>query len=327
MSDSGDTRQELTELVRHARAWVEWLKDSGLEEAHLEGDADALLAAPRPGARAGARRRAASAATPPAARKPAAPAARGRAAAPAQHRAPTPDSVTAKGAPEGGERAEPARRDPARDDDPAQDDPAERHRRLAVLAEEVSMCTKCRLHESRTHTAFARGNPDGDIVFIGEGPGFQEDQQGIPFVGKAGQLLDKMIAAMGYDRDDVYIANIVKCRPPDNRKPEPDEVAACAPYLEEQLSLVRPKVMVALGATGVQGLIGTTMGITRMRGKWKLYKGRIPLMPTFHPAYLLRQPAKKRDVWNDLKQVMKRLGKEPPSGKGSGKGSGKKKDG
>ena len=180
------------------------------------------------------------------------------------------------------------------------------------MADEVKACTKCRLHESRTNTAFARGNPDSELVFIGEGPGAEEDRQGLPFVGAAGQLLDKMIVAMGYQRDDVYIANIVKCRPPKNRKPEADEIAACAPYLEEQLALVDPKAMVALGGTGVQGLIGTRMGITRMRGTWKLYRGRIPLMPTFHPAYLLRSPDKKRDVWNDLKQVMRKLGKKPP---------------
>ena len=298
MSDGSDLRQELVELVRHTRAWVAWLRDSGLDEARVSGDPAQLLKAPAKGPR-----RSAGA----------------KAGARPKH---------AGAAPAGTERAAtaPARAAPAAPAAPASqpdagDDPAERHRRLAVLAEEVSRCTKCRLHESRTKTAFSRGNPDGDIVFIGEGPGFQEDQQGIPFVGKAGQLLDKMIVAMGYGRDEVYVANIVKCRPPDNRKPEPDEVAACAPYLEEQLSLVRPKVMVALGATGVQGLIGTSMGITRMRGQWKLYKGRIPLMPTFHPAYLLRQPAKKREVWNDLKQVMKRLGKEPPSKPSANKGT------
>jgi DNA polymerase len=188
----------------------------------------------------------------------------------------------------------------------------DRQKRLAVMAEEVKACTKCRLHESRTNTAFSRGNPDTELVFIGEGPGAEEDRQGLPFVGPAGQLLDKMIVAMGYQRDDVYIANIVKCRPPKNRKPEPDEIAACTPYLQEQLELVGPRVMVALGATGVQGLLGTRMGITRMRGTWKLYRGRVPLMPTFHPAYLLRSPEKKRDVWNDLKQVMRKLGKAPP---------------
>ena len=291
MNDDRDPREELQELVRHTRAWVAWLRDSGLDEAPVSTDPAQLLRAPTGAAR------------PRRARRQERPAPASPAAAPAARVAAPPTAATAP----------PAPAPVAASEAHTQDDSAERRRRLAVLADEVSRCTKCRLHESRTNTAFARGNPDGDIVFIGEGPGFDEDQQGIPFVGKAGQLLDKMIAAMGYDRDDVYVANIVKCRPPKNRKPEPDEVEACAPYLEEQLSLVRPKVMVALGATGVQGLIGTSIGITRMRGQWKLYKGRIPLMPTFHPAYLLRQPAKKREVWNDLKQVMKRLGKSPPS--------------
>ena len=296
MSDGSDLREELRELVQHTRAWVSWLRDSGLDEVEVSGDPAQLLSAPAKGER----------------RRPVAPT---TAPQPAPQPAPAqPAPAAARPAPAPAAPTAPAATD-------VDDDPAERRRRLAVLAEEVSRCTKCRLHESRTNTAFARGNPDGDIIFIGEGPGMQEDRQGIPFVGKAGQLLDKMIVAMGYGRDEVYVANIVKCRPPDNRKPEPDEVEACAPYLEEQLSLVRPKVMVALGATGVQGLIGTTMGITRMRGQWKLYKGRIPLMPTFHPAYLLRQPAKKREVWNDLKQVMKRLGKEPPSKPSANKGT------
>ena len=188
----------------------------------------------------------------------------------------------------------------------------DRRVQLSVLAEEVRGCQKCGLAKTRTKTVFARGNPFAELAFVGEGPGYDEDQQGEPFVGKAGQLLDRMIAAMGYARDDVYVANIVKCRPPENRKPEPDEMAACVGYLNTQLALIQPKVIVALGATAVQGLIGTSEGITRMRGKWKLYKGRIPIMPTFHPAYLLRQPGAKRDVWNDLQEVMKRVGKARP---------------
>ena len=187
----------------------------------------------------------------------------------------------------------------------------ERRTRLALLAEEVRSCTRCALHEARNLTVFSRGNPFSELCFIGEGPGADEDRLGEPFVGAAGQLLDRMIAAMGYHRDDVYICNIVKCRPPNNRKPEPAEMASCVPYLAQQVGLVQPKVIVALGATAVQGLIGTTEGITRLRGKWKLYKGSIPIMPTFHPAYLLRQPAAKREVWLDLQEVMKRLGKAP----------------
>ncbi|MBM4374911.1 MAG: uracil-DNA glycosylase [Deltaproteobacteria bacterium] len=194
----------------------------------------------------------------------------------------------------------------------------ERRRRLEVLASEVASCTRCPLHETRTRTAFARGNPAAELVFVGEGPGTQEDLQGEPFVGPAGQLLDKMIAAMGFGRDDVYIFNVVKCRPSEqdnpskDRKPEPDELAACRPFFDRQLELLEPKVMVALGATAVQALTGSTTGITRLRGTWRLYKGRIPLMPTFHPAYLLRSPDKKREVWEDLQEVMQRLGREAP---------------
>ncbi|AUX47454.1 uncharacterized protein SOCE26_089750 [Sorangium cellulosum] len=190
--------------------------------------------------------------------------------------------------------------------------PEERVARLALLAEEVSTCQKCALHEGRTQTVFARGNPLSEVVFVGEGPGAEEDLQGEPFVGPAGQLLDRMIAAMGYRRDEVYICNIVKCRPPKNRKPEPAEMAACSPYLAAQLALTKPRVIVALGATAVQGLIGATEGITKLRGTWKLYKGSIPIMPTFHPAYLLRQPGAKREVWSDLKEVMRHLGKSAP---------------
>ncbi|HEX3597791.1 MAG TPA: uracil-DNA glycosylase, partial [Polyangiaceae bacterium] len=185
--------------------------------------------------------------------------------------------------------------------------------RLTVLAEEVSGCTRCGLHGERTQTVFARGTGASGVCFVGEGPGADEDAQGFPFVGKAGQLLDRMIAAMGFDRDEVYVCNIVKCRPPKNRKPEPSEMAACRPYLVEQLELIEPKVIVALGATAVEGLLGISGGITRLRGNWRLYNGRIAVMPTFHPAYLLRTPEAKRDVWNDLKEVLKHLGRSVPA--------------
>lgn len=194
--------------------------------------------------------------------------------------------------------------------------PEERRVKLAVLADEAGGCTRCGLHAQRQQAVFARGNPSAELCFVGEGPGADEDMQGFPFVGKAGQLLDKMITAMGYDRDDVYICNIVKCRPPENRKPEPSEMAACQAFLTAQLALIKPKVIVALGATAMQGLTGVSEGITRLRGKWKLYKGMTPIMPTFHPAYLLRTPAAKREVWSDLQEVMRFLGKGPPA-KGS----------
>jgi DNA polymerase len=186
--------------------------------------------------------------------------------------------------------------------------------RLDVLAEETRSCTRCALHQGRSQAVFARGTGSSGLVFIGEGPGEEEDRQGFPFVGPAGQLLDRMIGAMELGRDEVYVCNIVKCRPPKNRKPEPDEMSACFPFLDEQLSLIEPRVIVALGATAVQGLLGTTEGITRMRGQWKLYRGQIPVMPTFHPAYLLRTPAAKRDVWKDLQEVLRRMrGSDAPA--------------
>jgi uracil-DNA glycosylase family 4 len=180
--------------------------------------------------------------------------------------------------------------------------------RLRELATEASGCTRCGLHEGRSQSVFARGGGSSGIVFVGEGPGEEEDRQGLPFVGPAGLLLDRMIAAMQLGRDDVYVCNIVKCRPPKNRKPEPDEMARCMPFLDEQLSIIAPRVIIALGATAVQGLLGTTEGITRLRGHWKLWRGKVPVMPTFHPAYLLRTPQAKRDVWKDLQEVLRHLG-------------------
>lgn len=188
--------------------------------------------------------------------------------------------------------------------------------RLAQIEQVAASCTRCALHEGRTNPVFARGSASAELMFVGEGPGADEDAQGLPFVGKAGQLLDRMIVAMGYEPEQVYIANVVKCRPPNNRKPEPNEAAMCVGYLHEQIALVRPKAIVALGATACEGLLGIG-GITRLRGTWRLYRGEIPVMPTFHPAYLLRKPEDKRLVWSDLQQVMLRLGQShtrvPPS--------------
>jgi uracil-DNA glycosylase len=190
---------------------------------------------------------------------------------------------------------------------PAGGSPEAVRTRLALLAEEVKGCTRCSLHATRKQTVFSRGTGSSGLMFIGEGPGEEEDNQGLPFVGPAGQLLDRMIGAMKIDRDAVYVCNIVKCRPPRNRKPELDEMQRCMPYLDEQITLLEPKVIVALGATAVQGLLGTSEGITRLRGQWKLYRGRTPVMPTFHPAFLLRQPGSKREVWQDLQEVMRML--------------------
>ncbi|MBX3198157.1 MAG: uracil-DNA glycosylase [Labilithrix sp.] len=191
-------------------------------------------------------------------------------------------------------------------------------RPLPVIAADVTSCTKCQLHETRTNTVFSRGNPEAKLCFIGEAPGADEDAQGIPFVGRAGQLLDKMIRAMGLDpEEDVYVCNIIKCRPPANRRPEPDEVATCIPYLHEQLAQIDPKVIVALGNTSVGTLLGTKLGITKVRGSWKLYRGKIPVMPTYHPSYLLRpspqQAEAKRQAWEDLQAVMKELGLSRPA--------------
>ena len=188
--------------------------------------------------------------------------------------------------------------------------------RLPQLAQEVASCTKCALAATRTQTVFARGNPEAQLCFVGEAPGADEDEQGLPFVGRAGQLLDRMIGAMGLTPDrDVYVCNIIKCRPPGNRRPEPVETATCIPYLHEQLALVRPKVIVALGNTSVAALLDTRLGITKLRGQWKLYRGTL-VMPTYHPSYLLRpspqQVDAKRQAWEDLQLVMKELGLELP---------------
>ncbi len=183
---------------------------------------------------------------------------------------------------------------------------------LATLQQELHGCTRCKLHKGRTNLVFGVGNPNARLMFVGEGPGRDEDLQGEPFVGKAGQLLDRMIVAMGIERADVYIANIVKCRPPRNRDPEGDEVEACEPFLQRQIRAVQPEVIVALGRYASQTLARQSTAISRMRGKWLEYEG-IALLPTFHPAYLLRNPAEKKPVWLDLQQVMGRLGLEPPA--------------
>ncbi|HMP77083.1 MAG TPA: uracil-DNA glycosylase [Kiritimatiellia bacterium] len=183
---------------------------------------------------------------------------------------------------------------------------------LADIAATVAACKKCRLCESRTNVVPGQGNPRPEIMFIGEGPGADEDAQGLAFVGRAGQLLTKMIEAMGLTRDEVFIGNIVKCRPPDNRTPMPDEMAACIPYLEQQIALLKPRVIVALGGTAVKGLFNQEkISITKLRGTWMSYQG-IDTMPTLHPAYLLRNPPAKHEAWEDLKAVLKHLGKPLP---------------
>ncbi len=187
---------------------------------------------------------------------------------------------------------------------------------LQPLAHEVSGCIKCRLSKTRKQTVFADGSPGARIMFIGEAPGADEDAQGVPFVGRAGQLLTRMIEdGMGLPRSSVYIANVLKCRPPENRNPEPDEIAACRGYLERQIDLVKPEVIVALGKFAAQFLLETDEGITRLRGKWGIYRD-IPVMPTLHPSYLLRQPVLKKEAWEDLLAVLARLGIDAPARKG-----------
>lgn len=186
------------------------------------------------------------------------------------------------------------------------------HEALRAVREDLGDCTRCKLHEGRLNIVFGVGNPSAELVFIGEAPGFHEDKQGEPFVGKAGHLLDKMIKAMGLDRSQVYILNIIKCRPPGNRDPEADEMAACEPFLIRQLQALEPKIIVTLGRYAAQSLLRDSTGITKMRGKWRTYQG-VRVMPTFHPAYLLRNAAAKRPCWNDLQLVMKELGLGTPS--------------
>ena len=173
---------------------------------------------------------------------------------------------------------------------------------LEAIMDDIGDCTRCRLHEHRRTIVFGEGHPEAKLVFVGEGPGAEEDASGRPFVGRAGQLLDKIIVAIGMKREDVYIANIVKCRPPGNRTPELDEVATCEPFLLRQLAFIRPKVIVALGSPSFQCLLRTREPITRARGQWREWNG-IKVMPTFHPAFLLRSPDKKREVWEDMKKV------------------------
>jgi uracil-DNA glycosylase len=184
-----------------------------------------------------------------------------------------------------------------------------RHHLTAMNEKEVRLCTRCRLCETRTHTVFGEGDVDAKIFFIGEGPGETEDRTGRPFVGRAGELLNKMIAGMGLAREQVYIANIVKCRPPNNRVPAPDEVATCTPYLERQLEIIRPSAIVTLGLPSTQYMLQTKLSMGRLRGQFHAWRG-IPLMPTYHPAYVLRNPTleTRSAVWSDLKQVLAKLG-------------------
>jgi uracil-DNA glycosylase family 4 len=177
---------------------------------------------------------------------------------------------------------------------------------LDGLATSLRDCARCRLSEKRKTVVFGEGAPDARIMFIGEGPGAEEDRTGRPFVGQAGQLLDRMVVAMGFQRAQTYIANVVKCRPPGNRDPKDDEIAACSGFLDRQIEFIRPDVIVALGRFAANRLTGTDKPLGALRGRWSHYKG-VPLLATYHPAYLLRTPADKRKVWDDLKLVLAKL--------------------
>jgi len=187
---------------------------------------------------------------------------------------------------------------------------------LPKIREDLGDCTRCKLHKGRQKLVFGDGSATAQLVFVGEGPGAEEDAQGLPFVGRAGKLLTQMIEAMGLQRTDVYICNVVKCRPPENRTPEPDEVATCSPYLLRQIDAINPKVLVCLGAVAAKTLLETNRGITQFRGQWLEWRGR-KLIATYHPAYLLRNPNAKGEVWKDLQKVMAELGLQAPKKKSS----------
>jgi len=184
---------------------------------------------------------------------------------------------------------------------------------LDAVRELLGDCKRCKLCSTRTHIVFGSGNPKAKLMFVGEGPGADEDLQGLPFVGKAGELLTKMICAMGLSRDEVYIANIVKCRPPNNRPPQEDEIAACQPFLIKQIEAIAPRIICALGTFAAQTLLASNIRISDLRGKFFDFRGSdlcggIKVLPTFHPAYLLRNPEEKKKVWEDLKKIMKEMG-------------------
>jgi uracil-DNA glycosylase len=185
---------------------------------------------------------------------------------------------------------------------------------LKLIREDIGECTRCRLHKGRTNLVFGVGNVNADLMFVGEGPGADEDAQGEPFVGRAGQLLNNMISAMGIKREDVYIANVVKCRPPSNRTPEKDECDVCSPFLMRQIDVIKPKVIVALGAVAAKNLLAVNDSMSNLRGRWYDFRDS-KLLVTYHPAYLLRDPRQKKEAWKDLQMVMKFLGLKSPAAK------------
>jgi uracil-DNA glycosylase family 4 len=187
----------------------------------------------------------------------------------------------------------------------------DRKQALELIREDIGDCKRCGLHENRTNIVFGTGNPEAELMFVGEGPGADEDAQGLPFVGRAGQLLNSMIAAMGLKREDVYIANVVKCRPPGNRTPEREECDTCSPFLLRQVAAIQPKVIVALGAVAAKNLLAMNESMAKLRGRWYDFRGT-RLAVTYHPAFLLRDPRQKGEAWKDLQMVMEYLGLQAP---------------
>jgi len=189
-------------------------------------------------------------------------------------------------------------------------DQMSRREKMGFLRECLGDCQRCSLSQSRKNIVFGDGSPNAELVFVGEAPGYHEDTQGLPFVGDSGNLLNKMIEAMGLQRETVYICNVLKCRPPNNRNPAPDEIQRCSPFLYKQLEAISPRAIVTLGRFASQSLLQTDMGMNKMRGRWHDWRG-VPVMPTFHPAYLLRTPEDKRLAWEDLQKVMNIMGLQP----------------
>ncbi|MFC1705719.1 uracil-DNA glycosylase [Planctomycetota bacterium] len=287
MSQSEDVHHELMALSRALRARLFVEAGTGVEDALIPGG---LPAPPTPHVRSVCNGQVSGA---------------GRAAAPPRRAwTPGPDARP-PGAPERSlevqEGTQPVHAAPA----PAEVQKAPHD--LSALERELQGCTRCDLSRGRQTVVFGVGDPGARLMFVGEGPGADEDRQGIPFVGRAGQLLDRIIQAMGLQRESVYIANVVKCRPPRNRNPLPNEVAACSPFLRKQIAIIQPEVLVALGAVATRLLLGRDGGMASFRGRWHSFEG-IPLLATYHPAYLLRSPHEKRKVWDDMKIVMQRLG-------------------
>ena len=206
------------------------------------------------------------------------------------------DSLELSASPSGSGRGEAAGEGPR----------APAHSALASIRADIGDCQRCKLAPARTNIVFGSGNPNSELVFVGEAPGYDEDQQGLPFVGRAGQLLTKIIESIEIKREDVYICNVLKCRPPDNRNPEPDEVASCNPFLKKQLAAIRPKIVCCLGTFAAHTVLQTTAPISKLRGKFFDMDG-MRVIATFHPAYLLRSPDKKREVWEDMKQIRAEL--------------------